>query len=196
MHTQSCPTLCDLTDYSLPARLLCSWDSPSKNTGVGCHFLLQEIFQTWGSIPSLLCFPALAASFFTTAPPGKPLTLVRQGGKRISFLQGCPFTPGYLPSGSLGIFTTIWVCHHFSLSFFQTLPWSHLLILHLPRESQLSEHSPCKILNSTLTGQGQQLHLLFRQTVPSSAKNSHVRKRMMHLTCQWEEDKLRKKLDA
>ena len=23
------------------ARLLCSWDSPGKNTGVGCHFLLQ-----------------------------------------------------------------------------------------------------------------------------------------------------------
>ena len=24
-----------------PARLLCHWDSPGKNTGVGCHFLLQ-----------------------------------------------------------------------------------------------------------------------------------------------------------
>ena len=24
-----------------PAKLLCSWDSPGKNTGVGCHFLLQ-----------------------------------------------------------------------------------------------------------------------------------------------------------
>ena len=24
-----------------PTRLLCPWDSPSKNTGVGCHFLLQ-----------------------------------------------------------------------------------------------------------------------------------------------------------
>ena len=24
-----------------PARLLCPWDSPGKNTGVGCHFLLQ-----------------------------------------------------------------------------------------------------------------------------------------------------------
>ena len=23
-----------------PARLLCPWDSPDKNTGVGCHFLL------------------------------------------------------------------------------------------------------------------------------------------------------------
>ena len=26
-----------------PTRLLCPWDFPSKNTGVGCHFLLQEI---------------------------------------------------------------------------------------------------------------------------------------------------------
>ena len=24
-----------------PTRLLCPWDSPRKNTGVGCHFLLQ-----------------------------------------------------------------------------------------------------------------------------------------------------------
>ena len=32
---QSCPTLCD------PTRLPCPWDSPGKNTGVGCHFLLQ-----------------------------------------------------------------------------------------------------------------------------------------------------------
>ena len=29
-----------------PARLLCSWDFPGKNTGVGCHFLLQAIFLT------------------------------------------------------------------------------------------------------------------------------------------------------
>ena len=28
-----------------PTRLLCSWDSPSKNTGVGCHSLLQGISQ-------------------------------------------------------------------------------------------------------------------------------------------------------
>ena len=28
-----------------PARLLCPWDSPGKNTEVGCHTLLQEIFQ-------------------------------------------------------------------------------------------------------------------------------------------------------
>ena len=27
-----------------PTRLLCPWNSPGKNTGVGCHFLLQGIF--------------------------------------------------------------------------------------------------------------------------------------------------------
>ena len=31
-----------------PARLLCSWDSPGKNSGVGCHALLQGIFPTLG----------------------------------------------------------------------------------------------------------------------------------------------------
>ena len=32
-----------------PARPLCPWDPPNKNTGVGCHFLFQEIFPTQGS---------------------------------------------------------------------------------------------------------------------------------------------------
>ena len=38
-----------------PARLLCPWDSPGKNTGVGCHFLFQGIFPAQGSNPHLLC---------------------------------------------------------------------------------------------------------------------------------------------
>ena len=36
------------------ARLLCPWESPGKNTGMGCHFLLQEIFLTQRSNPHLL----------------------------------------------------------------------------------------------------------------------------------------------
>ena len=32
-----------------PTRLLCPWDYPGKNTGVGCHFLFQRIFPTQGS---------------------------------------------------------------------------------------------------------------------------------------------------
>ena len=38
---QSCLTLCDPIDGSPPTRLSHPWDSPGKNTGVGCHFLLQ-----------------------------------------------------------------------------------------------------------------------------------------------------------
>ena len=37
-----------------PARLLCPWDSPGKNTGAGWHALLQEIFPTQGWNPSVL----------------------------------------------------------------------------------------------------------------------------------------------
>ena len=34
-----------LRSYGLqPTRLLCPWDSPGKNTGVGCHALLQGMF--------------------------------------------------------------------------------------------------------------------------------------------------------
>ena len=36
---QSCPTL--RPHRRQPTRLLCPWDSPGKNTGVGCRFLLQ-----------------------------------------------------------------------------------------------------------------------------------------------------------
>ena len=37
-----------------PTRLLCPWNSPGKNTGVGCHALLQRISLTQGSNPGLL----------------------------------------------------------------------------------------------------------------------------------------------
>ena len=41
--------------YSLTKScLLCPWNSPGRNTVVGCHFLLQGIFSTQGSNPHLL----------------------------------------------------------------------------------------------------------------------------------------------
>ena len=43
---QWCPTLCD--------PMVCPWNSPGKNTGVGCHSLLQGIFATQGLNPGLL----------------------------------------------------------------------------------------------------------------------------------------------
>ena len=45
---QSCPTLSRPRGL-WPTRLLCPWDSPGKNTGVGCHVFLQGIFLTQGS---------------------------------------------------------------------------------------------------------------------------------------------------
>ena len=36
-------------------RLLCPWSFPGKDTGAGCHFLLQGIFLTQGWNPCLLC---------------------------------------------------------------------------------------------------------------------------------------------
>ena len=56
-------------DYSLPWTIAYPWDYPGKNIGVGCHFLLQEIFQDPGIEPTS---PALAGGFFTTEPPEKP----------------------------------------------------------------------------------------------------------------------------
>ena len=47
-----------------PSRLLCPWDSPGKNTGAGCHALLQGIFPTQGSNPTLLCLLNCLTSFF------------------------------------------------------------------------------------------------------------------------------------
>ena len=46
-----------MSDSFLPlqsSRLLCPWDSPGRNTGAGCHFLLQGIFPTQGWNPRLL----------------------------------------------------------------------------------------------------------------------------------------------
>ena len=37
-----------------PAKLPCAWNFPGKNTGVGCHSLLQGIFPAQGSNPGLL----------------------------------------------------------------------------------------------------------------------------------------------
>ena len=51
--TQLCPTLCDHMDCSPPVSSV-HGDSPGKNTGVGCHALLQGIFPTQGLNPGLL----------------------------------------------------------------------------------------------------------------------------------------------
>ena len=62
----------DFRHYGLkPTRLLCPWDSAGKNTGVGCHALLQGIFLSQGSNPQLFCLLHWQAGSLLLAPPGK-----------------------------------------------------------------------------------------------------------------------------
>ena len=56
-----------------PTRLFCPWNSPSENTGIGCHALLQGIFPTQESNPHLLCLLHWQAGSLPLAPRGKPL---------------------------------------------------------------------------------------------------------------------------
>jgi len=60
------------TPWTVAYRLLCPWDSPGKNTRVGCHALLQGIFLTQGSNPYLLQFTHWQAGSLPLAPSGKP----------------------------------------------------------------------------------------------------------------------------
>ena len=75
--TQSYPTICDPMDCS-------PWGSsvpeifPGKNTGVGCHFLLQGIFPTQELNLSLLYLLSWQAVSLPLMLPGKPLMPHRQ----------------------------------------------------------------------------------------------------------------------
>ena len=59
--TQSCPTLA--IPWTTAPRLLCPWDSPGKNAGVGCHFLLQGDIPNPGIEPES---PAMQADSLPT----------------------------------------------------------------------------------------------------------------------------------
>ena len=68
MYAQSCPTLCDLMDYS-PL----SWNFPGKNGNwSGLPFPSPGNLPDPGIKPLSHVSPALAGGFFTTASPGKP----------------------------------------------------------------------------------------------------------------------------
>ena len=75
---QSCPTLCDPIDGSPPGSR--PWDSPSKNTGGSCHFLLQCMKVK--SLSRVLLFATPWGTLYF--PPCPPL------------LGFCSFNPGVL----------------------------------------------------------------------------------------------------
>ena len=64
--------ICNPVDYSPPGSSV-HGDSPGKNTGVGCHALLQGIFLTQGLHLHLLCLLHWQEGSSPRAPPRKPL---------------------------------------------------------------------------------------------------------------------------
>ena len=77
---QSSLTLCD-------PRFLCPWDSPGKNTGVGCHALLQGIFPTQGLSLWLSLLYWQAGSLPLVNPGKLPVNRSHIGVQRVLFLS-------------------------------------------------------------------------------------------------------------
>ena len=116
----------DLWPAARQARLFCPWDSPGKNTGVGCHALLQGIFPNQGSNLHLLCLLPWQAASLPSAPPGKPHTYIKyiynMHAAAAKSLQSCPTLcdsiddspPGPTVPGILQARTLEWVAISFS----------------------------------------------------------------------------------
>ena len=68
---QSCPVLCNSMDCSSPGSSV-HGILQAKNTGVGCHALLQGIFPTQGWNLRPLCLLHWQTSSLSLAPSGKP----------------------------------------------------------------------------------------------------------------------------
>ena len=94
---------CSVVSDSLPphrlqlSMLLCPWACPGKNTGVGCHALLQEIFPTQESNPHLPSEP-----LGTGILPGQILKIIRTGNSFLYLFHFLPF--------GIGMSVTIIIC--------------------------------------------------------------------------------------
>ena len=140
------PWIVAFSGASMDCRLLCPWDFPGKNTGVGCHFLLQEIFpiqglklqnlrktkqNTQGLNPHLLHWQV------DSLPPGKPLMRCYSHCKVLSLLTGLLGWPDSLHGKRMkdGRIWCVWQQFHslwlsfflcsrsFSLRFWSPLWW-------------------------------------------------------------------------
>ena len=80
---QSCPTLWDPMDCSLPGSSV-HGDFPGKNSGVGCHALLQGIFPTQGLNPGL---PHCRQILYHLSHQGNPLTRILTPCSQVPSLQ-------------------------------------------------------------------------------------------------------------
>ena len=147
-----------ITPWTVVTRLLCPWGSRGKNTGVGCHSLLQGIFPTQ-SIESMS--PELQADSLPSESPWKPLD--NQGIPLAHFLKHrielphllIPMDPLF---GLAGVESITWVLRalaQFNLSIpsLWLLP-GYIPICLFPREASFDFpglHLPVSVLLQSLT---------------------------------------------
>ena len=113
------------TPWTVAPSLLRSWNFPGKNTGVGCHFLLQRVFVVQGSNPCLLHWQVGSLPLSHQGSPCEspvvthisegPALLFHQGSQNLRNLLslGCHactrmlmrvgFTQGQLPPQNMGM---------------------------------------------------------------------------------------------
>ena len=95
-------------------RLLCPWNSPGKNTGVGCHALLQGIFPTQGLNLGLLLLLHWPAGSLPRGPPGK-LTKVPAWHNKLNFVLIVSGNQGPSKVQILDLLTINWDSNDYTL---------------------------------------------------------------------------------
>ena len=98
---RSCPTLLQPRGLK-PTRPLHPWDSPGKNPGVGCHFLLQGIFPTQGSNPHLLHRQANSLPLSTWEAPLPTIMYTIDSEWEPAVCQGTPPRVLWWQGGEIG----------------------------------------------------------------------------------------------
>ena len=110
-----------------PARLLCLWNSPGKNTEVNCHSLLWGIFLTKGSSPGFLhCWQIL-------------YDLSHQGSYSLhsllttNSLQNNYFDAQIIPRGQRELLSSCFLCSFDMSPLFFVFPyfWSKVFQVHI-----------------------------------------------------------------
>ena len=134
-----------------PTRLLCPWDSPGENTGVGCHSLLQGIFPHPGIEPVFLCLLLWQAGSLPPAPLGKPsVSWGRDIGATFPFCPSGQPSPGWslmhwkicscffpLKNINLRVSASDVILRKCSKRVLRTSMFSSLLLMHFATENAL-----------------------------------------------------------
>ena len=130
--TQSCPISCDPMDCSPPVSsvhgILC------KNTGVGCHFLLQMIFLTQGSNPGLLLCRQILYHLNLQRSPQKCILIIYLKVVFTSFCQ--------LKKCCLCLFSILLPFKHILSQYFQVSSLSPSSLIDFPLISKLFSQVP------------------------------------------------------